>query len=556
LNPGVGGKTGGKRAMSFQNFKDSARNFDWVSIAPYLLIIGILSVFIALIAYLIRGTVDLFTYLPLLIGIVGILSFALLDPDRVQIWMGSRQRRFGTSVAIMSVAMAGIVVAVNYIVYQESNRTTLWVDLTENQSNTLSPETIRTLHTLTDPIQIRAYFSADNTTWDTNRALLDQYKAESFGKITYEKIDPNAQPVLAHQDGVTRDAVLVMALQNRTQLVTSSNEQGLTTAILRLMNPGEHKVLFLTGHGEATIDGSNDTDISQIVTSLRNKSYTVDTLNLTQEKAVPDGTKVLIIAGPKKPLQDFELTAIQDYLKKGGGLILVENPYFITQMDPSKDILALFLQKEYGITLQNDIVINLTSPYKMIPYTANYGQSAITQSIPLSMVSSFPTALSILLSPVAGKNLQQTTLVAIDAPNQQVWGETNITEVGSFTAISQSTTAQYTKDADHASPLNVMVSCEDYQTSTRVVVVGDEDFAENAFVRNGANSDLLLNTVDWASYQENLISLTPKDIAFRFISIPQQAWVLNAILLASICLLPGSFIVLGGFVWYNRRKHR
>ena len=542
--------------MSFQNFKDSARNFNWVSLAPWLLAIGILCVFGALIAYLIRGTVDIFTYAPLLVGIVGIFSFALLDPDRIQIWMGGRQARFGTSVAIMSVALVGIVFAVNYIVYQESNRTKLWVDLSENQANTLAPETIRTLHTLTDPIQIRAYYSADNTTWDTARVLLDKYKAESYGKITYEKIDPNAQPVLAHQDGVTRDAVLVMAQQNQKQLVTSTDEQGLTTAILRLTNPGEHKVLFLTGHGEATIAGTDSTDISQIVTSLKNKSYTVDTLDLSQAKAVPDGTKVLIIAGPKKPLQDFELTAIQDYLKKGGGLILLENPYFITQMDPTKDILALFLQKTYGITLQNDIVIDLASQYKMTPYSSTYGQSTITSSIPISMTSSYPTALSLLLAPVAGSNLQQTTLVTIDATNQQVWGETTLSEVGSIVANSTTTNAKYEKDVDHASPLNLIVSSEDTRTSTRVVVVGDEDFAENSSVKTGANSDLLLNAVDWASYQENLISLTPKDVPFRFISIPQQAWVMNAILLTSICLLPGSFIVLGGFVWYNRRKHR
>jgi ABC-type uncharacterized transport system involved in gliding motility auxiliary subunit len=542
--------------MSFQKFKDSTRNFDWVSIAPYLLGIGILCVFGALIAYLVRGTMDIYTYLPLLIGIVGILSFALLDPDRIQLWMGSRQARFSTSLLIMSVALVGIVVAVNYIVYQESNRTKLWVDLTENQSNTLSAETLRTLHTLTESIQIRAYFSADNTTWDNTRSLLDKYKEESRDKITYEKIDPDAQPVLARQDGVTRDAVLVMVHQNQTQLVTSTDEAGLTTAILRLMNPGEHKVLFLTGHGEATIAGSSDTDISQIVTSLKKKNYTVDTLNLVQEKAVPDGTKVLIIAGPKKPLQDFELTAIQDYLKKGGGLILLQNPYFITQMDPTKDILASFLQKNFGIALQNDIVIDLAAKYIMTPFTASYGQSAITTGIPASMVTVFPTAQSILISTPAGNTAQPAAVVTIDATNQQVWGETSLTEVGSFNVLTQSTTAKYEKDVDHASPLNIMAAYEDTKTSTRVVVVGDEDFAENAFVKNGANSDLLLNAVDWSSYQENLISLTPKASSYRYLSIPQEPWVLNAILLTSIGLLPGSFIVLGGIVWYNRRKHR
>jgi ABC-type uncharacterized transport system involved in gliding motility auxiliary subunit len=104
--------------------------------------------------------------------------------------------------------------------------------------------------------------------------------------------------------------------------------------------------------------------------------------------------------------------------------------------------------------------------------------------------------------------------------------------------------------------LNIAVSVEDVSTKSRVIVFGDEDFAENIYVKNGANSDLLLNTIDWAAYQENLIALTPKDTSFRFISLPTGAWVTNAILLAATLLLPGSFLVLGGLVWYNRRKHR
>jgi ABC-type uncharacterized transport system involved in gliding motility auxiliary subunit len=545
--------------MSFQNFKDSARKFEWVSIAPYLLGIGIVSVFVALIAYLVRGTLDVYTYLPLLIGIVGILAFALLDPDRIQHWMGGRQARFGTSVVIMSIALVGIVVAVNYIVYQEGNRTTLWVDLTENQKNTLSAETIRTLHTLTDTIKIRAYYSADNTTWDTVRAELDKYTEASHGKISYVKTDPNANPVAARQDGVTRDAVLVLVVQNRTQLVTDgTSETQLTSAILRLINPGEHKVLFLTGHGEATTAGTGDTDINKIVSSLTNKGYTVDTLDLTQQKTVPDGTDAIVIAGPKKPLQDFELTAIKDYLAKGGGLILAENPYFITQMDSTKDILAQYLQTQFGITLQNDIIIDLADRNVMAPSPTGYGSSSITSLIPSSMGSIFPTALSVQIAQPAGQNLTQTPLVTLDATNNQVWGETSLTEIGNVNVIAQSTSAKYDKDADIASPLNIAVTVEDTNINapTRIVVFGDEDFAENIYVGQGANSDLMINSVDWVSHQDTLISLTPKDTSYRYIDVSSQAWVMHAIMLASVILLPASFMLLGGLVWYNRRKHR
>jgi ABC-type uncharacterized transport system involved in gliding motility auxiliary subunit len=548
--------------MSFQKIKDSFKEFSWSSIAPYLLAAGVVGLFAALIAYLVRGSADVYTYVPLLVGVVGILSFAFLDPDRIQSWMGSRQARYGTTLVITSLALLGIVILVNYIIYQASTQTKLSVDITEDQTNSLSDETIRTMRTLAEPIEIRAYFGPQNTNWETAQGLLDKYIAESHGMLSYKKIDPDAEPLRAKEDGVSRDGTMVLTMGEQKQLVTNAAENELTTAILKLMNPGEHKVYFLTGHGEATIEGVDNTDISTLVGTLRNKNYTVDTLNLTKDAKIPADTKVLVIAGPETPLLDFELKAIEEYLKEGGGLILLQNPYAVTGMDPAKDLLAGYLTKEWGVTLRNDIIIHLQNRYVLNPFASQYsfeGQtSPITERIPGNMYSVFPTAMSIKLEMPEGKGLSQVPFVIIDAPDEQVWGETDFASVGLISILSESKSAAYNKDVDDASPLNVGVSVEDPSAASRVVVFGDEDFAENQIVNQGAgaNSDLIANAVDWASQQENLISLTPKDQTYRYMSLPQDAWVLNAIVLTAACLLPGSFILLYGIVWYNRRKHR
>jgi ABC-type uncharacterized transport system involved in gliding motility auxiliary subunit len=545
--------------MSFQKMKDSAKEFNWGSIAPWSLGLGVLCLAGALIAYLIRGAVDVYVYVPLLLGIVGILSFAFLDPDRVQTWMGSRQAKYGTNLLITSLALVAIVVIVNYIVYQASTQTKLWVDLTESKSNSLSAETIRTLHTLSEPIKIRAWFGPESTSWDATMALLDKYSAESRGMLSYEKLDPDANPVGAKEDGVSRDGTLVLSLGEQIQRVTNPAESEISTAILQLMNPGEHLVYFLAGHGEATIDGTGNTDINTLVGKLRDKNYTVETLNLTQEKKVPAAASVLIIAGPKQPLLDFELTAIQDYLKEGGALILLQNPYAVTQMDPNADILAAFLKKEWGITLRNDIIIHLINRYILNPFASTYPSgSPITERIPANMISFFPTAMSLEIGSPEGQSWTPVAFVQIDAAKDQAWGETDLASVGLISFLTVDKTASFDKEKDNVSPLNVGVSAENPTTSSRVVVFGDEDFAENQIINQGAgaNSDLIVNAVDWASQQENLISLTPKDTIYRFISLPQDAWVMNAIVLTSACLLPGSFLLLYGIVWYNRRKHR
>ena len=60
-------------------------------------------------------------------------------------------------------------------------------------------------------------------------------------------------------------------------------------------------VYFLTGHGEADINGSDNTAMTQAKTMLQNKSYTVNTLNLAISNSVPSDAKVIVIAGPKNP---------------------------------------------------------------------------------------------------------------------------------------------------------------------------------------------------------------------------------------------------------------
>jgi ABC-type uncharacterized transport system involved in gliding motility auxiliary subunit len=543
--------------MSFEKMKQ--KEFHWASLAPWLLLAGIIALVVALIAYLILGVVNVYVYVPLLVGAVGILAFAFLDPERVQAWLGSRQARFGTNLVISSIALLAIVVVVNYIVYQASTQTTLSVDLTENKSNSLSPETIRTLHTLTAPIEIRAWFSPSNSGWDSTMAMLDKYLADSRGQLTYRKIDPDANPVQAKEDGVSRDGTLVLAMGDQKQVVTNPSESEITTAILKLMNPGEHKVYFLTGHGEAGIDDTQNTGISTLVSTLRNKNYTVESLNLTQQKSVPEGNTILVIAGPKSPLLDFELTAVQDYLAKGGGLIVLQNPYIVTEMDPAKDLLGTYLKNDWGVSFRNDIIIDLINRYVLNPFASTYvAESPITERIPANLISVFPTAMSLGTETPEGKTFSPLAFVKIEAGNNQVWGETDLASVGLISFLSESKTATFNKDLDNPSPLTVAASVEDQSTSARVVVFGDEDFAENQIINQGAgaNSDLIVNAVDWASGQEKLISLTPKNSSYSYISLPQEAWVTNAVVLSSACLLPGAFVLLYGYVWYQRRKHR
>jgi ABC-type uncharacterized transport system involved in gliding motility auxiliary subunit len=88
-------------------------------------------------------------------------------------------------------------------------------------------------------------------------------------------------------------------------------------------------------------------------------------------------------------------------------------------------------------------------------------------------------------------------------------------------------------------------------TVTRLVAIGDSDFARNDFFLGRSNGDLFLNSVNWLSDQEFLISVRPKVSNFRVLLLSDLEW--RFILISSVGLLPILIISLGGITWWLRR---
>jgi ABC-type uncharacterized transport system involved in gliding motility auxiliary subunit len=85
------------------------------------------------------------------------------------------------------------------------------------------------------------------------------------------------------------------------------------------------------------------------------------------------------------------------------------------------------------------------------------------------------------------------------------------------------------------------------------VVVGNSEFASDANYTYYANGDFIINSIDWAAKQDNLINLTAKATTQRVIAPPTLA-TMGMIFLGSIVFLPFVIIVAGIVVWVQRRR--
>jgi len=105
--------------------------------------------------------------------------------------------------------------------------------------------------------------------------------------------------------------------------------------------------------------------------------------------------------------------------------------------------------------------------------------------------------------------------------------------------------------ADDKPPLPPGQSPEAAKTKRVLVAIGDSDFVANKWLQAG-NPDLFMNSVNWLTEDEELISIRPKvqeeATVRRDISGRQLRFVIF-----SISAIPLILLVIGALVWWKRR---
>lgn len=508
--------------------------------APYGLYLSAVALVVSAGLFIVDRTFSLPHQISLAVMVLGLALFVLLDPARAQQAFTGRQARYGSNALVLTLAFIGIIVVINYLAYQNTRR---W-DLTEDQQNTLAPETVEALKSLKEPVKAEAYYSSRfpiGTTGD----LLANYKLNSEGNFDFEIIDPEVDPLRAQQANVTRDGTIVLFSGERQEQVSFASEQEMTAALIRLANPGTRAVYFLIGHGEYDINGDNpDRSYADVKTALSAKNYVVNTLNLLSNPQVPADALAVIIGGPDKPLAETEAQVLQAYLEAGGAVVYLNEPGPLTQFGDTPDPLAAYLEANWGIQFGNDVIIDLNNPNQpLVAIADQFGNHPITQKMYTQGVL-LPTARSVQASDSAAPGITLTTLAFT---SERAWGETDIA------ALEQNQNVAMDEGVDTAGPVSIAVAGVNNSTSGRVVVIGDSDFAGGPNFAQYGNGDFLMNSIDWAAEQENLINLTPKEATTRMLVLPDGISQ-GLVLLGSIFLLPALVLITGVAVWLQRRR--
>jgi len=469
--------------------------------------------------------------------IVGFAVYALLDPDRVRKFITGRQAQYGSNSFVLFVAFTGILVALNILAQQYPQR---W-DVTEDKQHTLSPETIQALQSLPDSVHATAFYR-DRQNAESASQLLEDFKVNSDGNFDYQFMDPDANPVLVKQLGITGDGKILLQMGESQEIVTIASQRELTGGLVRLLNPDKPVLYFLAGEGEHNTENAGEGAYTRVRQVLENKNYVVNTLNLQAQNAIPEDASVIIVAGPLVPLMDNSVALIRDFLDNGGSLMVLSNPVPLTESGDKPDPLAEYLGSDWGITLDNDIVIDTNSPSSpFFAVGAQYTSHPITEKMQ-GIAAIFPYSRSLTIGSENTESSAQELVLTI--PNS--WGETD------FSALEQQN-LQYDEGVDLLGPMTLAAVAENNTAKSRVVVFGSSSFAQDDSFDFSGNGDMFVNSVDWLAEKESLIGLTENQATTRTFTPPGSLQFILTIV-SAVCIIPLVIVGAGVYAWVMRRR--
>ncbi len=511
-----------------------------------LFISGLSLILLSGVIALIRGEFELVTTIGFVAGFIVTVLYVIFDWHNVRAYFTSKTTRYGINAIVYSLLVVAILVVVQ-VIFTLNN---IQIDLTKQKKYSLSDQTIKVLQGLKETVEAYYFYSvkARNTQVEDT---LKQYEKKN-SKFKFISVDADKNPSIAKKFNVDRYGIVVLNRKDKGSFekIDQLTEEGLTNGLIRVTKDVKKKLYFTKGHGEPSLDAPKNekNGYSALKEELESYNYEVKETELFNTDKVPDDCSILFISGLQSDIFDREVKLLQNYIKRGGKIIIAFPP-----MVTAPNLVNLL--KSIGVIVHNDIVVDKLGTMfggdVLMPIISTFDQHEITKGFRVALF--FPMSRTFAfkddITGVSSNSLAKT--------NTTSWGETDLAGI-------KKGIAKFDSGVDLQSPLTVAgivnINNETFKpdwdattilTQTKVAVLGSSEFINNTFLSASGNKDFILNTISYMAEEGEMISIRPKDRSFEPVFMSKIAG--RMLFLIPTVLLPLIILGIGVMVFIKRR---
>ena len=436
-------------------------------------------------------------------------------------------------------------------------------DLTKEKLYSLSDQTRNILDNLEQEVMVYGLYEAgkQNPLYDeimrryetrTKRLTIkyiDPYRNPTFAKkYELEGKEPGANSLII-ESGTKFKVISQFDLINYRQTDPNNPfarqasslkvEQVVTSAIMSVTSETDPTIYLLEGHREEGLP-------SELKSALTTENYIIKDLNLLTSAKVPEDANILLIISPKQDITAADEAKIREFLFERRGNVIIMRDLIIEEFPNLDKIL-----KSYGVAI-NPVLVHEEDPqrhYPQIPIglVPDMTHHAITSAMKSSDVGIFfPFSQTITELEIKKRTIEVEALLQT---SEKAWAKVNL----------KSQTATKTAE-DIEGPFQLAVAVTDKgegegQADSRAVIIASSFFLypeKAGFPLQGTgNADFLPGCLNWLRGQEELISIRPKSLLSRSLSLNQLQFFLFAGI--SVILIPLLILGSGLVIWLKRR---
>lgn len=418
------------------------------------------------------------------------------------------------------------------------------VDLTAMQSLSLSPYTLSVLAEVKKPLQVELYYERGKR--QSSRDLLELLH-DHCPSLTYELVDLDRNPARAKEHRVDHYDRAVLHYDDREVVVFAGSEESLVGGIARILAEHARVLYFLDGHKERSLGAGGGENWARVAQVLRNEGYETRPLSLLQLSDVPSDASAVVLAGPETDLAEGELGALTAYLERGGSVLVAVDPLVLPRLEA--------WVATYGFAIGDDVVIDRSNRV--------YGSDGTNVVVPyyrdhdavrgMDTPSVLGRARSVDIAQGRQDDVSRgPSVVARTAQESFAARDASRTRAGEVI---------FDEQRDRQGPIGIMavtLVAPDSAKPGRLALIGDADFASDAFFSLLGNKNLLVNVLGWlvptgaagARPQTAATQLGPMSPMYVSDQLAQTIFLVAVVAQPAVVLLIGIAVVIG------RRRRR